>query len=445
MTNIEKPNELLIYTPAINNRLTYIFDLILKQELGLNYQFCQDKIHFKNSELYKFTYSDINPFEGGKFIEAQGLLQSLEIKIINIQTFAFYSYKAFFKTQQDSFFPFDIFAASFYLVSRYEEYLPYKADKHGRFQAEESIAFKEGFLDEPIINIWVQYFKKSLLKEYPKLVFKSQRFSSISTIDIDNAWADKNKGFFRTFLSICRLSFTFQFKILSHKIKVLLDFESDKFDNHDYLFNIHEINHLKPIFFILFSDYSKFDKNLSAENTVFQTLLKNIASRFDIGIHPSYNSNKNIKITKNEKVKLEKVIGKPINKSRQHFLMVKLPKTYENLIALNISKDYSMGYSSQAGFRAGLCSSFRFFNLKTNTKTSLEIIPFAIMDACFIHYLKTDQQNALAIIKKIIQSVKEVNGLFVSLWHNENLFELKFENSWRNVFEQMLMEMKDGN
>ena len=53
--------------------------------------------------------------------------------------------------------------------------------------------------------------------------------------------------------------------------------------------------------------------------------------------------------------------------------------------------------------------------------------------------------DALEIIKKIIHSVKKVNGLFVSLWHNENLFEHKFENSWRNVFEQMLMEMKNGN
>jgi hypothetical protein len=42
--------------------------------------------------------------------------------------------------------PFDPLAATFYLVSRYEEYLPFIPDEHGRFPAKQSFAFSNGFL-----------------------------------------------------------------------------------------------------------------------------------------------------------------------------------------------------------------------------------------------------------------------------------------------------------
>ena len=52
----------------------------------------------------------------------------------------------FFRHTSDSDLPFDIFAASFFLVSRYEEYLEYQPDEYGRYQASSSLAFKNGFL-----------------------------------------------------------------------------------------------------------------------------------------------------------------------------------------------------------------------------------------------------------------------------------------------------------
>ena len=74
----------------------------------------------------------------------------------SIECFEVNGNKAFFKTEGD--FPFDIFAASFYLFSRYEEYLPHQKDMYGRYAHENSLAFKESFLDQPLINIWLQTF-----------------------------------------------------------------------------------------------------------------------------------------------------------------------------------------------------------------------------------------------------------------------------------------------
>jgi hypothetical protein len=125
--------------------------------------------------------------------------------------------------------------------------------------------------------------------------------------------------------------------------------------------------------------------------------------------------------------------------------MIEMPDTYEKLIKSGISKDFSMGYSSHPGFRASYCLPFSFFNLKTNMETSLTIIPFAFMDVCFRDNQKNGKEKALIEIKKIISSIKKVNGMFVSLWHNETLADDKNAIGWRYIFEKMLEETRNGN
>jgi hypothetical protein len=445
MINEQKKNFLLIYTPQITNRLKYIFNFIFNQELGVDYELCEDIEFFYKSECNKFSYSDENPFPQFPFIEAHGLLQSEEIQKINIDIFIFENQKAFFKSGKTSFFPFDIFAASFYLISRYEEYLPFKADEHGRFSASESLGYKEGFLEEPLINIWINLFKINLLKEFPKLIFKPLAFRFISTIDIDNAYADLNKGLVRTSLSLAKLLSSFKINLFVEKIKVLRYIRQDEYDNYDYLDQIHKKYGFEPVYFILYSKYSQYDKNLSQKNLAFKRLIQRISANYEVGMHPSYCSNHSIKILIDEKKLLEKNVKHQITKSRQHFLKFKLPYTFENLIKLDIKTDFSMGYSSLPGFRASVCSPFKFFNLITNRETELSIVPFAVMDVCFKHNMQIKPEEALKKIKKIITSVKKVNGLFVSLWHNETLNSTNGQMSWREVFEQMLHDAKNGN
>ena len=54
---------------------------------------------------------------------------------------------------------------SFFLLSRYEEYLPHSKDQYGLYAHENSIAYKEGFLHQPLINIWLEDFRKLLEKK----------------------------------------------------------------------------------------------------------------------------------------------------------------------------------------------------------------------------------------------------------------------------------------
>jgi hypothetical protein len=178
---------------------------------------------------------------------------------------------------------------------------------------------------------------------------------------------------------------------------------------------------------------------VSHENVNFQKLIQQISRKYDIGIHPSFagfvHGCHGKVIRENER--LGKIIGGKTQKSRQHYLNLKFPKTYQNLIKAEITEDYTLGFAHQTGFRAGICTPFYFYDLENEAITNLLIIPFQVMDATLLYYLKLSSEEAFDEIKKIMKEVKDVNGTFVSIWHNETVNDLGEWKGYREVFEKM--------
>jgi hypothetical protein len=134
---------------------------------------------------------------------------------------------------------------------------------------------------------------------------------------------------------------------------------------------------------------------------------------------------------------LKKIVGKEISKSRQHYLNLKFPKTYNNLVKAGITEDYTLGFADQTGFRAGICTPFYFYDLKNETKTNLFIVPFQVMDGTLLNYMKSSTDEAFEEIKSIMKEIKEVGGTFVGIWHNETVNDLGEWKGYREVFEKM--------
>lgn len=97
-------------------------------------------------------------------------------------------------------------------------------------------------------------------------------------------------------------------------------------------------------------------KNLSHTNSNVATLIKRIADFSLVGIYPSFASNLKVDILKEEVSRLENIQKREVLFSRQHFLKLSLPATYNRLLSLGIYEDYTMGYASALGFRAGIAS-----------------------------------------------------------------------------------------
>ena len=136
--------DILIYLERDNARVKYIFEHIFQHVLGLDIFFTYDKHSFINSESPKINYSK-TAFSNELFFYSSDFLLSQNLKKEDLLINTYNDIKIFFLCN-DSALPFDPFSASFYMLSRYEEYISKKRDKFGRFRVEDSIAFKNNFL-----------------------------------------------------------------------------------------------------------------------------------------------------------------------------------------------------------------------------------------------------------------------------------------------------------
>jgi len=429
---------ILFYSDELNPRIEYTAKLIFSQILNAEIAFTGKSSEFLNSELPKINYSyekfgDELYIKPHRFMHCKALIQP------NIQTVWYEGEKYFFESSKDSVFPFDLFAAAFYLVSRYEEYLEKEHGKYKRYPAEKSILYKTGLLEKPVVNIWAQMLAAKMKEKFPEVEFPKSNFKFISSIDIDNAWAFSHKGFWRGLGALAKSFSKGEIAEVKKRIRVWQGKENDPYDTYSYLDSVFKGNENKVLYFFLLGDYKRYDKNISYKNKLFRKLIQETAQKYHVGIHPSYSSSKKKGKGKlyAEIKRLEEITGEKPVKSRQHFLRLKFPRTYRRLVKAGIEEDYTMGYSSQAGFRAGICTPFCFFDVKKEKATNLKIYPFQVMDVTLRNYLNLSPDEAVKKVEQLMQEVKNVGGIFVGIWHNETVNDEGHWNGYRNVFEKM--------
>lgn len=229
---------ILIYSPKTSSRLNYILKFIFNDIQGVEFKITQDKSDFLSSDLVKINYSK-DSFDSGLQIVPSGLLFETDIIQKKIEVEEWQDFKVFFKTSEENEFQFDIFSASFYLVSRYEEYLPFSADQHGRFEANQSLAGQKGFLYDPLVDQWACRLAKVLKAKYPDFKTCEREFTYISTIDVDNAYAYLYKGTVRTIGATMRDLLKMDFNENIKRFQALTG-EKDPFDTYGYLDALHK-------------------------------------------------------------------------------------------------------------------------------------------------------------------------------------------------------------
>ncbi len=426
---------MMVYTHIPSKRLIYTLNVVFKYVLGVDYTLTTDLNLFKNSSSAKLNYS--NTFVENVFqIVPSHLLFENNVKQYEFVVDEVNNIPYFFKTKENEY---DVLACVFWMITRYEEYLPFTPDHHGRFSAKQSLAFKHCFLRKPVVNYWCEHIKQEIEKQTDKSMFPSKSTSFINSLDIDVAYMYKGKplwkflgGWFKDVLKNRKQEKGLRWNYLKSK--------TDAFDTYDFIASSSQ--NIKTIFFFLIGNASKYDHNISHRKKALQNLIKNVAKDYEVGIHPSYLSNQDTRKVAQEIGRLEKIIKTPIKISRQHFLKLEFPATYENLISQNITVDYSMGYADAVGFRAGICNAYPFYNLRTEQQENLWVVPFQVMDGTLNQYLKLKPKKAIDVTREIVDEVKKVKGIYVSLWHNSSLCELDVWKGWKLVYQETLKMMK---
>ena len=429
----------LIFSKENSPRLEYTVGLIFHDILRTEVTITHDPVFFRNSKNPKINYSD-TAMEDGLFLKSGSFLFTSNIQLPEIQPIQFGEETGFFETSPDSFLPFDPLASTFLMVSRMEEYLPGARDHHGRFPAASSIQFKYGILEKPVVNRWAMLIANALGEKYGSDLFPVKTFSFLCTIDVDNARAYQYKGFLRSLAATGRDLAHGHFREIRSRFRVLAGREKDPYDTFQYLKDCFKGNEEKVIFFFLLGNYARFDKQVSWKNKHFRELISDIGQHFRVGIHPSYASSKSGQpsLILAEKERLENIHSKKIIRSRQHYLLLRFPETYRQVLLAGITEDYSMGYPDMPGFRAGICTPFSFYDLKAEKTTPLKIYPFQTMEVTFSQYLGYTHEEAMNKILTLMEEVKSVGGSFCSIWHNESLSGEGKRKDFRDVFEEMI-------
>jgi hypothetical protein len=430
---------MLVYSSHITPRLQYIIEFISKELFDEPIRITSDREAFIRTAEPKLNYSEEETGGEEFFIQNTPLLFESGIAPREIECFELNYHKAFFETSGD--FPFDIFAASFYLISRYEEYLPHGKDEYGRFAHSSSLAHKEGFLHMPLVNIWLQEFKKALLKKYPALVFRYGSFKFIPTYDIDMAWSFLHKGWKRNAGALLRSLFRAEWSQVTRRIQVLRGARKDPYDAYEWLDSLHLYCRMKAYYFFLVARRQKgVDRNIPPETPAMQELIRYHSSGYRVGLHPSWQSGDQENLLKEEMEWMELVTEKKITRSRQHYIRFSLPGTYRRLIGCGVEQDFSMGYGSINGFRASVASSFYWYDLEKDQPTGLRIFPFCFMDANAFYEQKYTAGRAMNELMQYYHLIRKVNGLMVTIWHNSFLGTDPQFAGWREAYEIFLKE-----
>jgi hypothetical protein len=417
-----------------SNRLKYVLDLVFGQLLGMEYAVVKEAKQHSINILYGN--------ENGFSVPDSGLLWQEGTSIVgNLNTIGQWNnLPTFFVDDKNFSIPFDIFSAIFYLVSRIEEYNSFTPDVHNRFPPEASILVENNWIKKPIVNLWVNQLLQELLLLDSDLVYKKRKFEFISTIDVDLAWKYKNKGLIRTIGGLLSDVIGFKNEKLKERLSVFLKKKEDPFYNFDFQFDLHKKYETDNRYFILLGKRGKYDKNNSPLNLHFRQLIRQLNVHYPVGIHPSYASNGKTAFLRNELNKLSNILGQTVVNSRQHFLVHQMPATYQRLIELGIKEDYTMGYTSYSGFRAGIAAPFYWYDVTKEEQTQLLLFPFCHMDITPRHYEAKSIEKACEDLTAFITEIAEIGGLFSVLWHNESLSNSEQWQGWQHLYVHTLAE-----
>ncbi|WP_010520237.1 polysaccharide deacetylase family protein [Aquimarina agarivorans] len=424
---------LLIYTQKRSPRLRYIAKQLFERILGVSVDFTTKIENFVAHNGPKFSYGK-QPLGKELFFQSVSLLfeKGISEEIVTVKKWD--NFVCFYTVSHaESALPFDVFAASFYLLSRYEEYLPQVKDSLVRFMASSSIAYEHQFLQQPIVDIWAYKVKEILMTRFEGIQFFPTKFSTAIVCEVSEALAYRKKGWFRSFQSFSKSLFELKFKQIYIQGKVILGLQKDPYHTYNYIINKAKSGNAQLCFFFGLGNYSNYEKSNNHHSQTYQKLIKSIADYCTIGMRLSFDAQKDLVALKNEKKRFEKITHRSLNQTFCQYSKINLPTTYRDLIEQEVACDYSMGYQDNSGFRAGTCTPFLFYDLEYEIQTPLILMPYCLSENAFEKI--TESENAIKQASVIVDAVKKVNGNLI-IHINNQLFDTSNQRSrfWKLVF-----------
>ncbi|MBL6448337.1 polysaccharide deacetylase family protein [Fulvivirga sp. 29W222] len=441
---------LTVYTPEVfNAEKLYIFDILFSEYLGVDFDIKANIsthdyiIEINNSKIYIEDHFFSKCTEPDGYLTPELIPSKVEhysnehFDVKNLPVI--YGIPNVETNENKIKCQIDFFASCFYMLTRWEEYVISHRDQHNRFEAQNSLAYKNDFLDRPIVNEYVVFFKKLLLHLAPKLTFKKWKFTCIPTHDIDHIQKWGNITSIRKKLAHDFITQKRPLVGLKNALNALLvksNIKKDPYQTFSYITELSQQHNLTSHFYFLCGGTSVFDNNYNIEEA--KPIIQYLLSQHQVvGFHPSYSSYKNNDQWHTEKCHLQEVAGLKVIEGRQHYLRFEAPTTWRTWEMEGMETDSTVGYSDIPGFRCGTCYPFSVFDFIERKKLNLRENPLILMETTLISYMKLSPEKANEIAKKLYFTVKKYNGNFTFLWHNSAIHTVE-DKPYLHIYENII-------
>ena len=403
-------SEIILYIPGSTSRTAYAVHEIFRRCGDIQVQVTENETDYLNSDVaVKLHYSNKDlpgyPIFRSGFMDETGIRHGFIPSAASIDgVFCLFPDE----TRQQ----FDLLAMVFWCLTRYEEYQPFTADKHGRFPAPASLLFQQGVLEEPVSDraINTMFARWGL--------HHNKNFSVTPTLDIDIAFAHAGRGLLRSLGAALKNPLSLPQRLLS-----IAKPETDPNYAFPYIQSALEKHPEARVFWHCGAQNNRYDKQVELNYKPFLQTIQNMDNGFRCGLHPSFEAFGDTNILLQEKQVLEQALHRNVTDSRMHYILLSFPKTYQSLLQADIKDDYSMGYPDAPGFRAGTSHSFLWYDLSKEQETGLRVHPFCVMEVAG---------------KTLKERVRENGGDFCFVFHNESLGRQPEWRGWNKVFEAWL-------
>ena len=322
------------------------------------------------------------------------------------------------------------------MLSRFEELLNPVRDKHNRFPARESLAYKHSFLERPIVDEYVEILWACLKKLWPNLERKKHEPEMFVSCDVDIPFDPSARSIYQ----LVRTCFADLVKRRSpataiRRLRCYIcnkkgDFRFDPNYTFDFYMDACEQAGLKAAFYFIPTSAEPGNGCYELNDPAIRDLLKKIDQRgHEIGVHGSYQTYQDgEKLIKQKQVLDEALVGLNIKQkvrgNRQHYLRWDSEVTPDLLDAAGFQYDSTGGYADHAGFRFGTCHEFSMWSWAKKKKLNLKQRPLVVMECSVIdaQYMGLGNgRDARAFMDFLKFTCVLQRGSFTLLWHNSSL------------------------
>ncbi|MEA2042572.1 MAG: polysaccharide deacetylase family protein [Bacteroidota bacterium] len=411
----------------------YILSVLLDEFLGLTYT-----VEFSSKPEYKFVlgnkkelifkdrFFSFHP-ENGSYLKKENLPNRVTLAKNDYTAEEdipiLFGESGCWHTENGIVCEIDIFAGSFFMLSRWEEYVCSEKDKHNRFPENKHVVIQNRIEQRPIVNEYVVMLKNMLKALGCKQQFKSRNYSPVITHDIDFSQRFNTPlHFFKALVwsIIIKPGISAPFKIFKDYTAVLKG-KPDPYNRYDFFMNISEKYRLKSLFYFIPAYKGEEGATYDIRDTEIVKAIKQILRRgHSVGVHGSYGGYNCPERFKSEQSRLAEIAGS-VKEGRQHFLRFSVPKSIRLWENAGLKYDSSFGFSRHMGFRAGVCFPYSLFDIKERRKSQVQERPLIAMDAAMGR--DKSSEKIIQNVKVLAKTVAKYKGDFVLLWHNNSFYD----------------------